>query len=191
MGKTKEAYIADHLSKPLKSPNIRLIRLHNFILHSSIQFQKNQMKYCLFILCIALCQGIKAQSPEDSVKATVNQLFTAMQHADAALLVSCFADSAILQTIADKNGKVQIKTESVDEFAQLVAKAEKGSLDERIRFDVIRIDGALAIVWTPYQFYYKGNFSHCGVNSFQLVRINGAWKIQYLIDTRRKEGCEN
>jgi hypothetical protein len=67
---------------------------------------------------------------------------------------------------------------------------EKNILDERIRFDVIRIDGALAIVWALYQFYYKGKFSHCGADSFQLVRINGKWKIQYLVDTRRSRGCQ-
>ena len=31
------------------------------------------------------------------------------------------------------------------------------------------------------------NFSHCGVNSFQLFNDNGQWKIIYLIDTRRKK----
>ena len=95
-----------------------------------------------------------------------------------------------LQTIIDKNGKVEVKTESVADFERQVAKMEKNILDERIQFDAIRIDGALAIVWAPYQFYYKGKFSHCGIDSFQLIRINGKWKIQYLIDTRRKEDCK-
>ena len=149
------------------------------------------MKYfCLFI-CLAFCNSIKAQSPEDSVRSAVNELFTAMKNADSALLVSTFSDSAILQTIVDKNGKIQVKTESVPDFAALVATMQKDFLDERIVFDVVRIDGPLAIVWTPYKFYYKGKFSHCGTNSFQLVRINGNWKIQYLVDTRRREGCEN
>ena len=148
------------------------------------------MKYFCLLICLAFCNGIKAQSADDSVRSAVNQLFTAMKNADSALLVSSFADSAILQTVIDKNGKVQIKTEAVADFASELVKMEKGFLDERIQFDVIRIDGALAIVWTPYKFYYKGKFSHCGANSFQLVRINGEWKIQYLIDTRRSVGCE-
>jgi hypothetical protein len=113
-----------------------------------------------------------------------------MKNADSALLVSAFADSAILQTVVDKNGKVEVKTEPVADFASALVKMQKGILDERIEFDVIRIDGALAIVWAPYKFYYKGKFSHCGADSFQLVRINGKWKIQYLIDTRKSQGCE-
>lgn len=35
----------------------------------------------------------------------------------------------------------------------------------------------------------NGNFSHCGVNSFQLFHDNGQWKIIYLIDTRQRTGC--
>jgi len=96
-----------------------------------------------------------------------------------------------LQTIgANREGKTIIRNEKVSGFAESVSKATKGDLDERIDFGSIKIDGGLASVWTPYKFYYKGQFSHCGVNSFQLVRINGAWKIQYLIDTRRKQPCE-
>ena len=146
---------------------------------------------CFFLLIgIAFCNDIKAQTADDSVKAAVNQVFTAMKNADFALLVASFADSAILQTVVDKNGKVQVKTEPVADFAGQLAKMEKNSLDEQIQFDAIRIDGALAMVWAPYKFYYKGKFSHCGTDSFQLVRINGTWKIQYLVDTRRSQGCE-
>jgi hypothetical protein len=148
------------------------------------------MKCFCVLICLAFCNCIKAQSADDSVRSAVNQLFTAMKNADSALLVSSFADSAILQTIVDKNGEVEVKTEAVSDFATQVAKMEKNILDERIQFDVVRIDGALAMVWAPYQFYYKGKFSHCGADSFQLVRINGKWKIQYLIDTRRRQGCE-
>jgi len=150
----------------------------------------NDMKYFCLLICLAFCNCIKAQSADDSVRSAVNQLFTAMKNADSALLASSFADSAILQTIVDKNGKVEVKTEAIADFASQVGKMEKNILDERIQFDVIKIDGALAIVWAPYQFYYKGKFSHCGADSFQLIRINGKWKIQYLIDTRRREGCQ-
>jgi hypothetical protein len=44
----------------------------------------------------------------------------------------------------------------------------------------------MATVWTPYTFYYKGQYSHKGINSFQLVKLKEGWKIQYLIDTRYK-----
>jgi len=150
-----------------------------------------QMKQLLLIISLIVISNItKAQTAEDSVKAAINKLFTAMKNSDSAGLVSCFADSAILQTVVEKNNETTIETEPVNAFAKVIASLEKGSADERITFDIVRTDGALAIAWTPYSFYYKGNFSHCGVDSYQLVRINGEWKIQYLIDTRRKDGCK-
>ncbi len=130
------------------------------------------------------------QTAEDSVKAVVKQLFDGMKNSDAALIRGAFADSAILQTIGrDKEGKMIIENDKVEEFAKLISGLKKGAADEQIVFESIKIDGPLAIVWAPYKFYFDGQFSHCGVDSFQLVFINGQWKIQYLIDTRRKQPC--
>ncbi len=151
------------------------------------------MRSLLFFLCIILLLNttVKSQNAEDSVKTVVNNLFTAMKSSDSVLLKTCFAENCILQTILkNKEDRIIVKDESVNEFAVSIASQPKGSLDEQIVFDVIRIDGPLAIVWTPYNFYYNGKFIHCGVNSFQLVKINNEWKIQYLIDTRRKAGCK-
>ena len=148
-------------------------------------------KVWLLLLGVISLSALQAQTAEDSVKATVNQLFEGMKTANAGLVKGAFADSAVLQTIArSKEGKTIIRNEQVSGFADFVGKQKPGAADERIQYETIKIDGPLAIVWTPYKFYFNGQFSHCGVNSFQLVRLNGQWKIQYLIDTRRKEKCE-
>jgi len=147
---------------------------------------------CFLVLLTSVFSTIvlKAQVTEDSVKAVVNNLFIAMRAGDGALLKSTFSDSAVLQTITrNQEGKMRVVTENVNEFADFVNTLKKDSADERIQFETIKIDGPLAIVWTPYSFYHNGKFSHCGVNSFQLVRFDGIWKIQYLIDTRRRQGC--
>lgn len=143
-------------------------------------------KMLFFFLAALLTLNSHAQNAEDSVKAVINKLFAAMKSSDATALQDCFADSAILQTITASG---RIRNEQVKEFARQISSLPKYAADERIAFDVVKVDAALASVWTPYQFYFNGQFSHCGVNSFQLVRLNGAWKIQYLIDTRRKAGC--
>lgn len=150
------------------------------------------MKYFLIVLTVIFISNRSmAQSTEDSVKAVINTMFTAMKNADGALLKSVFSDSIVFQTIGrSKEGGMVVKTENASSFADQISKATPGSLDERIVFETIRVDGVLAMAWTPYSFYFNGQFSHCGVNSFQLVRLNGAWKIQYIIDTRRKQGCK-
>ena len=132
-----------------------------------------------------------SQSAEDSVKSVINKMFTGMREADTAMLKSCFADSMIMQTISsNKEGDLIVRNESPFGFISFISKEVKGNADERITFETVKVDGPLAMAWTPYNFYYKGQFSHCGVNSFQLVRFNGVWKIQYLVDTRRRQGCK-
>lgn len=150
----------------------------------------NMKKFFLITASLAFTLNVFSQTPADSVKMVINKMFTAMKTGDSMLLTQCFADSAILQTIVkNKDGKISVRSEEIQEFARQIASLPKGDADERITFDVVKVDANLAIAWTPYQFYYKGKFSHCGVDSFQLVRINGEWKIQYLIDTRRKDNC--
>ena len=151
------------------------------------------MKKYLFLIGFSfiILHQLNAQSPIDSVKTTVNNLFLAMKNSDPDLLASCFADSAVLQTITkNKDGQLLVRNEQVADFAASIKRFAKGDLDEQISFDVVKIDADLAIAWTPYKFYLKKVFSHCGVNSFQLVKQKNGWKIQYLIDTRRKANCE-
>ncbi|MFI5130779.1 MAG: nuclear transport factor 2 family protein [Chitinophagales bacterium] len=150
------------------------------------------MKCFLILLTVlSVATGTRAQSAEDSVKSAINAMFSGMKNADAGLFKSVFSDSAIMQTISrNREGKTVVVNESLQDFADFVGKLKKDSADERITFETIKIDGPLAIAWTPYNFYRNGKFSHCGVNSFHLVRFNNAWKIQYLIDTRRRQGCQ-
>lgn len=141
----------------------------------------NKIFACALLLG-SFCFGQNQQEIEKPVRT----LFTAMKNADAELLKSVFSETAILQTIT-KDG---VKNEDINDFIASVSKMQKNDLDERFTIEAIHTDGGLASVFTPYSFYFKDKFSHCGANSFQLVKQNGEWKIQYLIDTRRKDNCK-
>ncbi|GAO43947.1 nuclear transport factor 2 family protein [Flavihumibacter petaseus] len=150
------------------------------------------MKIRLALIASLMSSAVFAQnSDEEGIKSSVNQLFTGMKTGDTALLAGSFAPGAVLQTIRQKkDGSVSVETEDLKAFVTSVGKPHPDVYDEQIEFGKILVDGNLASVWTPYKFYVGKNFSHCGVNSFQLVKIAGTWKIQYIIDTRRKTGCE-
>jgi hypothetical protein len=154
---------------------------------------KNSVLKMLFVLLTFISISALAQSGNDdqeAVKKPINNLFTGMKNGDTALIRSSFAPTGILQTIVKTKEGIRVLTEPVDSFLAQVAKPHTEIYDERIIYEVIKIDAELAIAWTPYKFYIGDKFSHCGVNSFQLVKINGIWRIQYIIDTRRKQGCE-
>jgi len=138
-------------------------------------------KFLIVLLFLSsFCFAQKTEN--DAIKESIENLFAGMKNADTVMIKSVFADNAILQTITKSDA---VKTEKLQDFLSSFSKLSKNDADEKIKFKAIHVDGNLASVFTPYEFYYKGKFSHCGANSFQLVKQNNVWKIQYLIDTRR------
>ncbi len=149
------------------------------------------MKQLLLLALLLPLIRLQAQSPEEAaVKDCINRLFDAMRAGDSARLADCFSSSAVLQTIVTrKDGSTEVRTEPVQAFVHSIGQPHAEQYDERIEYRSVLIDGSLASVWTPYRFYLGARFSHCGVNAFQLVKLAAGWKIQYIIDTRRKDNC--
>lgn len=151
----------------------------------------NMKKTLLILLTMMSLYSLKAQTTEDSIKMTINTFFEGMKKGDTTLIRGTLTEGVIFQTIArKKEGGLTVRTENVNDFIKFIAEPKKDIPDERIVFETIKVDGALASVWTPYKFYMGEKFSHCGANSFQLVKTDGRWRIQYIIDTRRKDKCE-
>jgi ketosteroid isomerase-like protein len=144
-------------------------------------------KLILLSVLVFFLQNLSAQVADEEIKSVINELFDGMREADSVKILSVFAPDAYMQSVAkNKEGKTIIKRDEVAGFASFVGKQKKGAADEQIVFESIKIDGDLAFAWTPYKFIYNGTYSHSGVDAFCLVKLNGSWKIQYLIDTRRK-----
>lgn len=151
----------------------------------------NLYKSLLVITLTIVFVNASAQSDETAVKQVITSMFDGMRTSDTSLIRSVFSPSAIMQTIGkDKSGQTLVRSGAVDSFIVSIGRPHKEIYDERIEFETIKIDGDLAFAWTPYKFYLGQRLLHCGVNSFQLVRLDGKWKINYIIDTRRREGCE-
>lgn len=140
----------------------------------------------LLLLLLLAAPALAQTNDETAVKATINQLFDGMKKADSTVLKTVLLPTAKLQTVINKQGAVSVRDETIAQFITSVGKAKAGALDERLSGMDIRVDGDLATAWTPYAFYYNGQQSHCGANAFTLVRMDGNWKIQNIIDTRRK-----
>ena len=144
------------------------------------------MKPLIFLLISSF--SFAQDVSEKEVVKPIESLFKAMKSADSLGVKNVFSSSAMMQTFNKNN---EIRTEKVEDFAKQVGSSKVGDLDERFTISKILIDGNMASVWVPYAFDYKGNFLHCGGNSFQLAKIKNEWKIQYSIDTRRKDNCTN
>jgi hypothetical protein len=135
-------------------------------------------------------QTAAPDAEREAVLAVVNQVFDAMRQGDSAKLRAAFHPEAQLATAVVRNGTPAITFDPIDGFAQaLGGKPAEQVWDERLYNSIVHIDGTLASVWTEYDFYLGDQFSHCGVDSFQLAKTADGWKIFSIADTRRREGC--
>ena len=152
------------------------------------------MKRVIPLLLIFVFVNVMAQEGEETeVQQTIEAFFEAFHAKDSVLMSKKISDEIIIQSIGtNTDGKAVIRTEDFGKFFNgLVSIPDSISFQEKILSFNIQVDGKMANAWTPYEFWYNGVFSHCGVNSFQLFKDEGVWRIIYLIDTRRKEGCKN
>ncbi|HEY7471733.1 MAG TPA: nuclear transport factor 2 family protein [Gemmatimonadota bacterium] len=133
-----------------------------------------------------------AQSDEEAaVMAVVTALFDAMRAGDSTALRATLHPGATAATASVRDGVPTLEREtSLDGFVQAVGTPHEGVWDERIRDAEVEVDGTLATAWMKYAFYVGENFSHCGVDAFQLFKSADGWKIFHIADTRRREGCE-
>jgi|LGOV01.1.fsa_nt_gb hypothetical protein len=155
------------------------------------------MKLNIIVLCFITIlfsnQFILAQeTKEDQIKEVISLFFKGLQNGDTLKIKQTISNDLLLQTtFINKEGKSILRTDNVPKFLKSVAtKNPKDIWFEKLLSYQIQIDGNMANVWTPYEFYLNNDFSHCGVNSFQLFFDGKKWKIIYLIDTRRKSDCK-
>ncbi|CAM1367460.1 nuclear transport factor 2 family protein [Tenacibaculum xiamenense] len=150
-------------------------------------------KIITILIVLTLSAVVRAQtsSEENKIKNTINTFFDGLHKGDSAIVSSSIHKSLKLQTtFTDRESKTQIRTQLKDELLKAIAsKKKEDTYFEKLLSMEIHVDANLASVWTPYEFYYNGKLSHCGANSFQLFNNNGKWEIIYIVDTRRRKGC--
>lgn len=131
-------------------------------------------------------------SSENTPQKLVEDFFIAFHKQDTIKLKEFASDNVRLQSVSiDEEGNSKLMTEDYSKLLKgIAAIPAEATFQEKLHEFRIEENGLLATVTTPYSFYYNGNFSHCGVNIFQLVKFSGEWKIVYLIDSRMKEGCD-
>lgn len=143
----------------------------------------------VILICLSqlsLAHDLKQPKQSDNpVIAPIYQLFDAMREHDQDKILAQFTNQALLQRITNMG---EVTNTEVNKFALGISN-NTAKLDEHILAVTINQQNELASVWTPFAFYLNDKLSHCGSNSFQLVQINGEWKIHYLIDVTYTGDC--
>jgi hypothetical protein len=141
--------------------------------------------FCLLALAIP---ALSQSNDEAAVRAVIDKLFTGMRKADSSMVQSVFLPTSSLTSVSMKKS-VAIQETPIAKFVTSIGRQKPGMLDERLASYDIKTEPLLATAWTPYVFYLNGKKSHCGVNTFTLVKMEDKWYILTIIDTRRTETC--
>jgi hypothetical protein len=157
---------------------------------SSLPDNAIDMKILFYLIFSLIIGNVSAQTAKDSVKTIIQTFFEGMKKNDTALIATSLDTACTLNSVMEgKNGNAVYSQEKISSFLEQVAQLKGSKLDERLLSYDIKVDGALAIAWTPYEFYFNDQFSHCGVNIFTLIKRNDRWVIKDITDTRRKYNC--
>lgn len=131
-----------------------------------------------------------AADPKTDVLAAVDGALTAITTNDAALFEKVMLPDAIViaQNYAPGSGALKTRRLSVAELADRMRKAMT-RIDERRTATTVLVQRDLAHVWADYTLDIDGKRRHCGVDSFGLVKLDGAWRINSLTWTAEPDGC--
>ena len=126
-------------------------------------------------------QPSSAQRAE--VVATLQQLFDALETGDEGLLRSVIDPSVVMHFSETRDGETTFGSATLDGLAGRITSSEV-PLIERMWDPVVVVNGPLATIWTPYDFYAGETFSHCGVDVASVMSTSAGWKIVALSWTR-------
>jgi hypothetical protein len=139
------------------------------------------------LLLLLLLFSFSGQAQKEQVQKTIETFFEGFHDKDTIKIKSTCSDTMILQSIMESAKGNKLSNESPSEFYKSIATIPaEMKFEERLLSYNIQVDGTMAHVWTPYEFYINGKLSHKGVNAFTLFLDGNSWKIIHLIDTRRK-----
>ena len=134
--------------------------------------------------------GMAQSHTKEEVTQVIQDIFDGMRAGDSTRVAGHFFRSATMSSISvDNSGNPVIRPGSLQGWLNAIGTPREDILDERLWDIEVRIDGNLATVWTMYALYIGSNYSHCGVDAFQLFYNGSQWKVFHVADTRRKE-CE-
>jgi hypothetical protein len=127
-------------------------------------------------------------SEEKAIIAVINQFFVSLEKQDTVLFKQLVFTEGQIWRI---NNKRDPASHSVRYFKDDLKTfdPEKVLQEKPLSFD-IKVHEGIAIAWVPYEFRVNGRFSHCGVDTFTLIKVGANWKILNLSYTIDAGDCQ-
>lgn len=141
------------------------------------------------LLLTSLVGNAQPSHPEyAAVKQVIDQFFEGINTGNGELLASLEVEGAqILNIREDTVGEYEFARRNWFDEDNFSADTR---LTERYWDEQLLISDELAVFWAPYDFHIDGEFSHCGIDVLNLIKIDDMWKIGHAMWTIQRPGCE-
>lgn len=123
-----------------------------------------------------------AQTPEDEVVDVVQRLLDAIGDRDSASFRALVLPQLQNLVVYTEDDSVALAWRQTEESIRSLGGPGPKYL-ERMWEPTVLVSGPIAAVWTPYDFYRDGGFSHCGVDAFHLVKTPDGWQVAAIMYT--------
>jgi hypothetical protein len=152
---------------------------------------------CIGMLCLVSRAGAADSVPvsghqpgdEAAVLAVVDQFMIAISTNDLTLMASLqLPDGVTYRARPAEGGGVEVISSPNSYWVQ-PERADGRARIERYWSPTVLVRGHIAAVWTPYEFWLDGERSHCGIDTFNLVKMDGRWRVANAMWTVEPDGC--
>jgi len=126
--------------------------------------------------------------PEREVVRVAEAFLSALSAADTATLASLLSPQAMIYSVRDGTSEPSIRAVPRAAFLESLG-GEDQTLLERMWDSTVRVQDGVAMVWTPYDFHLNGEFSHCGIDVFTMLKGVEGWQVASITYNVVREGC--
>jgi len=129
-----------------------------------------------------------AASDREAVIGIIDAFFESMTDRDVERMRTLMTPDGVLYGYRETDEGLQIIRPTHGEYLENLANGE-GRPVERYWDPEIMVSGRLATIWTPYDFHVDGQFSHCGINNFSMLKTDAGWVITGVVFSIQSDNC--
>jgi hypothetical protein len=133
-----------------------------------------------FVAATAPFRSAVAQSGGDEnavVVAVADSALASISRLDFKAVAALMLDESMMMSAGMRNGVMSYRAQTKRQVGEATPS---GTITERGFSPIVHVSGPLAVVWNPYDIYVNGQWSHCGVDSFTMLKVDGRWRISSL-----------
>lgn len=143
---------------------------------------------CLLAAAAPAAQAANAEA--DRALVAVQTLLDAWREADPAKAGTVLHPEFRELTLHETDGKWNLSPVTRAKLLDVMGRIEPGAWDDKLIGPTVSVDGPIAVVWSRYRFRTPHtengvlyDDAHCGIETFQLYKLDGEWKILNFADT--------